>query len=440
MSSRLGVILIITLFSVGALRSQPIEELDLSSALRMALENNLEVRLAKIDYEIAKNANHLGEAGFLPTLNADVNAFQSSQDLNLTFFSGETISQDNAASRGISGLLRADWTLFDGFRMFATRDRLNAIEEMGKQQFRLKAEEIIALVINEYMEITEAEKLAEFYRANASYTKRLVEISEDKIERGLANRTEYLRLSADYFADSSMVIRHETEVFQRKMNFCYLLGIQPNDDFQLSQVNWEPDFTYDDLMSSVSMENPELIMQRLMIRSAEDQLKEERSAYMPTLGTFGEYLNNRQINDVGILERNFATGFNYGLRLQWTLFNANRTNRLMQERRFVLSQMQLTEEDMRRRLEGDVMRLWKSWLNYRRIFEIEEAGLAMAEENLKLSISRFERGIGEDIDVREARRNLTQAQLRLLQSQTEMYKTASEILKISGKGMSFLAQ
>lgn len=434
------MIIIIALFFTSTLKSQIVEELDLSTALRMALENNLDVRLAKIDYEIAKNANHLGEAGFLPTLNADVNAFQSSQDLNLTFFSGETISRDNAASRGISGMLRADWTLFDGFRMFATRDRLIAIEEMGKQQFRLKAEEIISMVINEYMEITETEKLAEFYRVNAAYTKRLVEISEDKVERGLANRTEYLRLVADYYADSSLVIRHETEVFQKKIHFCYLLGIEPNDDFQLMQVNWSPDFTYDELMSSVTSDNPELIMRRLMIRSTEDEMKEQRSAYLPTLGTFGEYLNNRQINDVGILERNFASGFNYGLRLQWTLFNANRTNRLVQERRFVLSQMQLAEEDMRRRLEGDVMRLWKSWLNYRRIFEIEVAGLAFAEENVQLSIRRFEKGIGEDIDVREARRNLTQAQLRLLQSQTEMYKTASEILKISGKGMDFLSR
>lgn len=427
--------IVLVLFLNGlVIKAQLPEQIDLKTAIQIAIENNLEVRLAKIDQQIARNANHLGEAGFLPSVNMDINAFESSQDINLTFFSGEQIARDNAASRGVAGLIRADWTLFDGMRMFATKDRLETMEEMSKQQVKLKAEEVIAAVISEYTDILNAEKLAQFYLENSAYTRRVLQIAEDKFRGGITNRTEVLRLTADYYADSSMVVKHKLEIYQRKMRFCQRLGVKPNADFELSQIDWTPDFNLGELQNAVSLENPEILMQRLAIRSAEDQMKEQRSFYLPTLGTFGEYLNNRQINEVGILERNFSTGFNYGLRVQWTLFNANRTNRLMQERRFVLSQMQLGEEDLRQRLEGEIMNLWQSWLGYQRIYAIELAGLKLAEENLKLSIDRFERGIGEDIDVREALKNTTQAQLRLLEAESETYKTAAEILKISGKG------
>jgi outer membrane protein len=178
---------------ITTMQAQMPEVLTLEQAVQFAVEQNLQVKLARVDSEIAQLNNHAGEAGFLPELNLSLNTNESSHDINLTFFSGETIERDNAKSQGISGLARVDWTLFDGMRMFATRDRLTAMEEMSKQQLRWQIEETVAEVVHAYADILVAEKMLEFHQSNMAYSHRLYRIAEDKQNKGIGTRPEVLR-------------------------------------------------------------------------------------------------------------------------------------------------------------------------------------------------------------------------------------------------------
>ncbi|MCC5918667.1 MAG: TolC family protein [Cryomorphaceae bacterium] len=417
------------------LKAQNVENLSLKDAALMAIEKNLEIRLARIDSEMAELANHLGEAGFLPEFNISMNANESNQDINLTFFSGETIERDGAKSSGISGVARADWTLFDGMKMFATRDRLRALEEISKQQLKWKIEEIVSEVTAAYAEILIAEKLLEFHKGNLRYSQRLYEIAKDKEGQGIGNRGEVLRLAADYYADSSMTIRQESDVSAQKHRFCHLIGIAPTDGFELAPLPAKIfDFNLGTVLEKLENQNPELIINSYQKTAAEKQVREEQSVFLPTLGSFGEYQNIRQVNEVGVLERNLNQGFNYGLRLQWNLFNGNRDRRYVQQARLMTDRLEIEREDLSRKIRAEAIALWKEYVAAGRIIEIERRSNALAEENLEISLQRFERGISEDIEVREARRNLTEAQLRLLQAESERYATSAELLKLSGEG------
>jgi outer membrane protein len=420
---------------ITTMQAQMPEVLTLEQAVQFAVEQNLQVKLARVDSEIAQLNNHAGEAGFLPELNLSLNTNESSQDINLTFFSGETIERDNAKSQGISGLARVDWTLFDGMRMFATRDRLTAMEEMSKQQLRWQIEETVAEVVHAYADILVAEKMLEFHQSNMAYSHRLYRIAEDKQNKGIGTRPEVLRLTADYYADSSMTIRQESEVSILKHRFCHLLGLPPGDGYEVTALpELLEDLNLSDILLSLEYDNPELIINRYRKTIAEKQVKEQTSAFLPTLGTFGEYQNVRQVNEVGVLERNVNMGYNYGLRLQWNLFNGNRDKRYVQQAKLMVRGYEMEREDLERRLNSEAIALWKEFVAAERIIKIEEEGKKMADENLDLSLQRFSRGIAEDIEVREARKNLTEAQLRLLQAESERYNTAAELLKITGKG------
>lgn len=431
-------LIVFQLLGIGLFAQLP-ETLELQQAVALAIEHNFQVKLARADADIAALNNHAGEAGFLPELNLDFDANQSDQDINLTFFSGESVNQENARSQSLSGLARLEWTLFDGMRMFATRDRLNAIEEMTRQQFQWQVENTIAEVVHRYGDILVAEKMLEFNRSNLAYSRRLYEIAEDKLEKGIGNRTESLRLAADYYADSSMVIRQGNDVSIQKHRFCYLLGINPTDNFELTDLpDRMMDFSLNDILENTQTGNPELLINKYRQAIAKQTIREERSAFLPTLGTYGVYQDVRQINEVGILERNFTNGFNYGLRLQWNLFDGNRNRRYVQQAHIAAQTMEWEQEDLERKVKSEAIALWKEYLSAEQIGRLEEKSNVLAEENLSLSVDRFERGIAEDIDVREARRNLTETQLRMLQAKSEQYNATAEILKLTGKGRSIL--
>ncbi len=429
-----------SLLSLGV-RGQVPQSMNLPNAVQLAVEHNLQIKLARAESDAAQLVNHAGEAGFLPEFNLIMEANESNQDINLTFFSGENITRENAKSQALRSAARVDWTLFDGMRMFATRDRLNAMEEMSRQQLIWQIEDIIAEVVHRYTDILVAEKMLRFHQSNLDYSRRLHEIAEQKVANGIGNRSEVLRLAADYFADSSMTIRQQNEVTIQKYRFCQLLGVDPTDEYSVLDLPDEMfDMTLDDVLQAAQTENPELLINRYRKVAAEKTIAEERSAFLPTLGTFGEFQDLRQINEVGILERNFTNGFNYGLRMQWNIFDGNRNRRYVQQAKIVAQSLDWEKEDLERNVRAEAISLWKTQLSSEQIGQLERKGNVLAEENLDLSMQRFERGISEDIEVREARRNLTESQLRLLQAQSEQYNALAELLKLTGKGRDILRQ
>ncbi len=423
------------------LHGQMPQALSLPNAVFLAVEHNLQIKLARAESDVAQLANHVGEAGFLPELNVIMEANESNQDINLTFFSGETINRENAKSQALRSAARVDWTLFDGMRMFATLDRLNAMEEMSRQQLKWQTEDIIAEVVHRYADILVAEKMLVFQESNLDYSRRLLRISEQKVKNGIGDRSEVLRLTADYYADSSMTIRQRAEVSVQKHRFCQLLGMDPTDQFEvLNLPEAMSDLTLDEVLRSAQTDNPELLINRYRKVAAEKSISEERAAFLPTLGSFGEFQDLRQINEVGVLERNFTNGFNYGLRVQWNIFDGNRNRRYVQQAKIVAQTLEWEKEDLERNVRAEAISLWKTHLASKQIGELEQKSNALAEENLDLSLRRFERGIAEDIEVREARRNLTENQLRLLEAQSEEYNALAEILKLMGKGRDILNQ
>ena len=68
-SKRMGFI--VSLLLLIAIPVQGQDTLSVSDAVQIALENNFSIRIAKNNAEIANNNNTIGNAGFLPNVNAN---------------------------------------------------------------------------------------------------------------------------------------------------------------------------------------------------------------------------------------------------------------------------------------------------------------------------------------------------------------------------------
>ncbi len=70
------------------------DTLSLSDALRMGLESNFSIRIARNDASIAKNNNSLGNAGFLPKIDASGATTQSSMDIKQDLANGTSVESN----------------------------------------------------------------------------------------------------------------------------------------------------------------------------------------------------------------------------------------------------------------------------------------------------------------------------------------------------------
>jgi len=140
------------------------EVYNLQMLIDRVLEENYQVRIQRNLELITENNNTLGNAGFLPVVDAEGNATLSYNNTKQEYSSGTTNEGSNAKSSNLNGLIAVNWTVFDGFKMFAKRKQLDLIQQLGAVNTRYFIEQTVADVTLAYYEVILQKELLENYR------------------------------------------------------------------------------------------------------------------------------------------------------------------------------------------------------------------------------------------------------------------------------------
>jgi outer membrane protein len=119
-----AVILFVSVCSI----SNAQDTLSLARAIQIGLQNNFEVQIGKLNVDIAKNNNNWGQAGMLPAINLtgnQPNNIVQRKPANPFAVPGKSIS-DN-----LTGQLDVQFTLFDGFFVRLSKQRLDKLEALS---------------------------------------------------------------------------------------------------------------------------------------------------------------------------------------------------------------------------------------------------------------------------------------------------------------------
>ena len=136
--------------STGLLAQETDSLWTVEEVVGIALEQNYDIRLEQNNLNIAENNNSLGNAGFLPSVELNGNAYQYIQDTELEFASGDGQSRTGAVTKSYDVSADLSWTIFDGLKMFATRDRLEEIQRSNQHLFRSQLLATVSDVMKAY--------------------------------------------------------------------------------------------------------------------------------------------------------------------------------------------------------------------------------------------------------------------------------------------------
>ena len=98
--------------------------------------------------EINKINNSYGVAGGLPSVNASAGDNNSLIDLKQKTSSGIDISKNNVNSSSYNAGVTASMILFNGFKIIATKGRLNLLQMQSELQLNLQIQNTIAAVMD----------------------------------------------------------------------------------------------------------------------------------------------------------------------------------------------------------------------------------------------------------------------------------------------------
>jgi len=122
----------VLLMTILSLVAKGQERLTLQEAVTIAMQNNYDIKIGKNNVAIAKNNANIGNAGMLPSLTGSYSNGGSIQNTRQTPATGadRVITGARSTNNDIGADL--NWTVFDGFSMFANYERLKELQKQGE--------------------------------------------------------------------------------------------------------------------------------------------------------------------------------------------------------------------------------------------------------------------------------------------------------------------
>jgi len=403
-------------------------------AIEIALKNNYAITISKSQLEITENNSTIGNAGFLPSLNANVSGNTSDNSFKQQLSSGATTTKDHVNSNALNAGAVLSWTVFDGFKMFATYEKLQSLNAMGEFQLKIEIENTVSSVLLNYYDVVLRKQEKKALENSMKLYTELVKIAEKKYTIGLTSKVDYLQARVDLNGIRSEHLQKGALIDIAKNSLNELLGRATDTPFDvLDTIAIDQKINFDEFKASVEKQNIFIKYNQQNVIVAEKVAQEITSSRYPKLALNLGYNYTRTQSEAGFTLLNQSSGPTLGFTATWNIFNGRI---LTTQIRNAHVQMNIANVALEQSKLNLAMRLNQSCTVAKQAFEIltlEEENFLLAKENVLLGLERYRLGSGSQIQVNQAYISYDTSQNRLLLARSLAKKAEIDLKKLNGE-------
>ncbi len=406
------------------------DTLSLGTAVKQTLENNFSIRMARNDASIAKNNNSLGNAGFLPTVSANGSANNSISNLNQSYSNGTSYTNSSYPTHTQAAGVQLGWTLFDGFAMFATKEKYATLEQMGDLSLQMSVEDAVSATILGYYTIVQEEKLKDNYREVLNLSRTRLSIAREKAEIGAGYQLAAMQADVDFRADSAQLLQQSNKVENLKVTLNKLMGRDPETEFVVAPAMPESEpMELSQILDKLLSQNKELLLAKLNLRTKELAVREAKAARYPKINLSSAYSYSRVNTPDGSTEINRSFGPSFGLGASITLFNGMNANRAIKNARLQRDNQDLANQATTLDLKGEAVSIYNDLRLAIALVDLGKKSVEMAKINAEVALEKYKIGVFSDLELRDAQNRYLDAEYRYLNAQLQA-KTAEVQLQV----------
>lgn len=403
-------------------------------AVEIALKNNYDIQIATNNVKIGKKEDTYGAAGFLPRVDAQATGGIANNDIHQEFSTNTSVNRPNVASNNLTAGVYLTWTIFDGLKMFATKERLNQLEEQGEISLKIQIENTLQQVTLSYYQVVMQEQLIKGINAAKAVSEERIKIADKKLAIGSGSNVDLLQAKLDLNEQKSNLLTQQAALGQYKNNLLTLLRIDP-----FTQVAVDSDFVFDKIKSieeikqNIEKQNNQIMYAQKNVKISAQIIKEVRSQALPRLALMGDYLFARNESAAGLTLLNQSLGYNAGFTFTWNLYNGWNTHNQIEVAQLQTQNNILELENTKLNMLSSANTAYLNWLGYKQILDLEEDNIKIAEQSLNITTQRLSVGLGSSIEVIESQQSYEDAITRLVNARYNVKASEVAMKKLMGE-------
>lgn len=403
-------------------------------AVRIAVEQNHGIRLARLDARSAELLNNPGNAGMLPTVDAVGSYSIDNSSTRQTFFSGDVREADNADQRVLDAAVQLNWTVFDGLAMFAAKDRLEALELIGRTQLRQRIETTTYDVMATYYQLVQLRNAINVQQEGVRISRERLRITETGTRIGSASGLNLVQARLDLSTDSAAVLDLRTQEAVTAARLNALMARAPSTPVEVvGEISTTAALDLNTIQQAARGANSAVQQARQQQIAADLSVEQLRGTLMPQLDLFANYGYTKSTSAVGILQSNQALGPDYGARLSIPLFRGLQMRSAMEVAKLTREQAAITTQQAELDLEESLQNAWTSYTNANQRVALEEQNLTGARTQADVALESYRIGSLSSVELRDVQLGLIAAEQRLLVANFEAKLAELQLQWLAGR-------
>ncbi len=406
------VLLLVLIFSQEKLAAQ--NNLSLKEAVTIAIQNSYDIKLVENTAAIAKNNNNYGVAGGLPTVTATGTNNNTLTTIHQTFPDpSRNTTRSGVDGSTLNGGLSATMILFNGYRVAATKDRLESIQKQTEAALQTQMLNTSSTVMQQYYNVIRQAAFLKTIEKSIEASEQRVAIVKTRQEIGVANQADLLQSSLDLNAllqakQNQLVVLEQVKadlynsmVVPANSNFTFTDSIQVDQKLSLSDIE------------SKMKSHPLLQSAQQLINVNQFLEKETKALTYPTLRANGGYNYNSNKSTAGFILLNESYGPFLGLNLSIPIYAGSTSKRAYKNAQINTVSAKIQYENTEQDLATELFKTYQNYQNSLKQTPIEVQNFEMSEALLALVMEKFKLGQATIVDVKQAQQSFETAGFRL---------------------------
>jgi len=291
--------------------------------------------------------------------------------------------------------------------------------------FRVAVENTIREVINQYYLIVSAEQQLRSIRQSLMVSQTRFDFVQARHEVGSASRLDVLNARVDFNTDSSAYRRSLEQMLSAKTNLNQLLARPLDIQFQVADyIPRASDLNFAEIHERALEQNADLNISRLQTVISEASRREITALHMPVISLNAGY----DFFNYNLIGR----GVFYGATIRMNLFNGLETQRRQRNARLAVENAHIAEQATLLNLKTQLRLHFINYETNRDLVNLEAENIEIAQQNMEISLERYQLGNLTALELREAQRNYLNAINRYINSLFLTKVSETILLQLAG--------